>query len=235
MKIRALRVVLPVVALSATVAGCGGGSSGGPTAGSGKALVGTFHLAAGKCHNGGQPSGSYFRMVDRGGTVAHGKYFHNPDSPCKDQSYSVESPGTDGGIVTGHYEPSPAKPFNAKGDSLAGKIAKPGTFTAIAFGIETDPVDPQTHQKVPAPAIYDDNGRLTGNLEALSASWNNQYFNQGSPKPGGGYPGLTTPVRGTYNAKTGAFVLSWSSQIQGGAFDGFGGYWHLQGHFTPAA
>jgi len=198
-------------------------------------MVGRFHLTPGKCHNGGTPSGSYFRMVDRGGTVAHGKYFHNPDSPCKDTSYSVQVPGTKGGLITGTYQPSPATPFDAKGNSLAGEIAKPGTFTAIAFGVETDPVDPQTHQKVPAPVIYNDNGKLTGNLSAFSASWNNQYFNQGSPKPDGSFPGLTTPVSGTYNAKTGAFVITWSSQIQGGAFNGFGGYWHLQGHFTKSA
>lgn len=236
MNTRALRVALPTLAIAATIAACGSSSSGGDPASSGKgtALVGTFHLTPGKCST-GTPTGSYFRMIDRGGTVAHGKYFRNPDSPCKDQSFSVQQPGTDGGLITGSYQPSPSKPFDAAGNSLATKIAQPGTFTAIKFGVETDPVDPQTHKKVPAPAIYDNNGKLTGQLEAFSASWNNQYFNQGSPKPGGALPGLTTPVSGTYDAKTGQFVLTWASQIQGGAFDGFSGYWHLQGHFTPSS
>jgi hypothetical protein len=235
MRSRALRVVLPALTLAAVTAGCGGSSGTSATKTSGSALVGTFHLTPGKCHGRGTPTGSYFRMIDRGGTVAHGKYFHNPDSPCKDTSYSVQVPGTKGGLITGTYQPSPTKPFDAKGNSLADQIAKPGTFTAIQFGVQTDPVDPQTHQKVPAPTIYDDNGKLTGNLSAFSASWNNQYFNQGSPKPDGSYPGLTTPVSGTYDAKTGAFVITWSSQIQGGAFNEFGGYWHLKGHFTPIA
>lgn len=236
MTTRALRVAVPVLALSALAVACGGSGSSRTSldASSGTALVGTFHLTPGKCAGAGTPTGSYFRMVNHGGTVASGPYFHNPDSPCKDTSYSIESPGTKGGLVTGGYEPSPAKPFDAHGNSLANEIARPGTFTAIKFGVQTDPVDPQTKSKVPAPAIYDNNGKLTGNLEAFSASWNNQYFNQGSPKPGGGYPGLTTPVTGTYDARTGAFVLTWSSQIVGGAFNGFGGYWHLQGHFTPS-
>ena len=38
-----------------------------------------------------------------------------------------------------------------------------------------------------------------------------------------------------YDAATGAFVISWTSQIVGGPFNGFSGYWHLQGHFTPAS
>jgi hypothetical protein len=233
---RVLRTVPVLLALAASAVACGGSSSGSsPAASGGKALVGTFKLTAGKCHGNGTPTGSYFRMVDHGGTVAKGPYFHNPDSHCKDSSFSTETPGSKGGLVTGTFEPSPAKPFDAKGDSLAAEISVPGTFTAIKFGVETDAVDPQTHTKVTAPAIYDNNGKLTGNLEAFSASWNNQYFNQGSPKPGGGYPGLTSPVTGTYNASTGAFVLTWSSQIQGGAFDGFGGYWHLQGTFTPSS
>ena len=66
-----------------------------------------------------------------------------------------------------------------------------------------------------------------------SASWNNEYFNQGSPKPNGTRPGLTTPVSGSYDAATNAFVLTWSSQVVGGPFNGFTGYWHLVGTFVP--
>jgi hypothetical protein len=235
MRSRALRLALPMVALAAATAACGGGSSGGsgPAAG-GKPLIGTFHLTAGKCAR-ATPTGSYFRMIDPHGTISHGKFFTNPDSPCKDKSYSVQIPGTDGGFTTGRYQPSPAKPFDAKGNSLADRISAPGSFTAIDFGIQTDPVDPQTHQKVPPLQVVDSHGKLSGQVEAWSASWNNQYFNQGSPKPGGTTPGLTTPVSGRYDAKTGAFVITWASQIVGGPFNGFAGYWHLKGHFTAAA
>jgi hypothetical protein len=199
----------------------------------GKALIGTFHLTAGKCAT-GAPTGSYFRMIEDNGTLAHGPYFTNPDSTCKDKSYSAEIPGTDGGLVTGSFQPAPQPAFDTHGNSLANRITKAGSFTEIEFGIETNPVDPQSNTKVPAPSILDNDGKLSGQLEAWSASWNKQYFNQGSPKPGGSMPGITSPVTGTYNAATGAFVLTWTSSIVGGPFNGFSGYWHLAGHFTPS-
>jgi hypothetical protein len=73
--------------------------------------------------------------------------------------------------------------------------------------------------------------KLTGNFEAWTAEWNKIYFNQGAPKPNKAqpYPGLTQPVTGTYDAKTGAFTLTWYSAIVGGPFNGFTGYWHLEG------
>jgi hypothetical protein len=80
----------------------------------------------------------------------------------------------------------------------------------------------------------DEDGQLTGDVSAIAASWNNEFFNQGSPKPDGSAPGLTTPVTGTYDPDTGAFVLEWSSQIVGGPFNDFTGIWHLEGAFTPS-
>jgi hypothetical protein len=41
---------------------------------------------------------------------------------------------------------------------------------------------------------------------------------------------LTRPVTGTYDAKTKTFTITWYSAIVGGPFNGFTGYWHLQGH-----
>jgi hypothetical protein len=236
MTTRVRRLAVSLTALGFVMAGCGGSSSGGSSttnSSGGTPLVGTFELTAGSCTT-ATPTGSYFRMINPNGTVAKGPFFDNPDSACKDKSFSVETPGTDGGLVTGKYQPSPAKAFDAKGNSQADLITKPGTFTAIAFGIETEPQDPQTKTAVPAPAITDTNGKLSGQVTAWAAAWNNQYFNQGSPKPNGASPGLTSPVTGTYNSKTHAFVLTWASQIVGGPFNGFSGYWHLQGHFVAS-
>ena len=39
-------------------------------------------------------------------------------------------------------------------------------------------------------------------------------------------------ARGTYDAKTGKFVLEWTSLIQGGPFNQFTGVWHLEGTFV---
>jgi hypothetical protein len=174
-------------------------------------------------------------MIQPGGTIAGGKFFENPDSPCTDKSYTSGTPGTDGGLVTATYQPNPVPPFNANGGAKATSIVQPQSFTEIDFGISTNQRDPQTGLAVPPPRIYDTDGHLSGQVEAWSAAWSHLYFNQGSPKPNGSSPGLTAPVSGTYDATTHAFVLTWASQVVGGPFNGFTGYWHLQGTFVPAA
>ena len=232
--IRRLSPAVAVVAAVLITAGCSSsGAKHQPAADGATPLVGTFTLVAGDCA-GGKLSGTYFRMIQRGGTLATGPYFLNPDSTCPDKSYSVETPGTDGGLVTGTYQPGPAKAFDAMGNALATSIVKPGSFTAIGFSILTDKNDPQSHKAVPAPQIFANGTTLSGQITAWSAAWNNLYFNQGSPKPDGSSPGLTSPVTGTYDPSTHAFVLTWTSTIVGGPFNGFSGYWHLQGTFVPS-
>jgi hypothetical protein len=229
-------VVLALVPVAAmALASCGGGSSnaGGGSAG-GQSLVGTFRLDPGSC-SGSSTTGTYFRMITPGGTVGSGPFFQNPDSTCTDKTYTVASPGTDGGFVSGEYQPNPNPVFSSTGSALANRIITPQPFTAINFGISTDPVDPQTGTHVPSPSIVVREGSLRGQIEAWSVSWNNQYFNQGTPKPNGSRPGLTRPLSGTYDPTSHAFVLTWSSQVVGGPFNGFTGYWHLQGTFLPAS
>src|SRR5581483_2824708 len=138
----------------------------------------------------------------------HSGYIQNNGS-----SYVLLRPGTQGGLVTGAFEPQPNPAFNGRGDSLSGKIFAPQPFEAINFGASTQSVDPQTHKSVPAPSISVSGGKLSGNLSAISVSWNKQQFNQGSLKPGGGLSGQTTAVSGTYNAKTHHYTLTWTSQI----------------------
>ncbi len=130
-----------------------------------------------------------------------GKFFDNPDSACDDKSYTLAVPGTQGGLVTGTYQPNPTPAFNAQGARSAASIVQPQSFTAIDFSIATDKVDPQTGDHVPAPSLSVASGKISGQLQAWSASWNKLYFNQGSPKPGGATPGLTAPVTGTYTPR----------------------------------
>jgi hypothetical protein len=223
--------LLAVVTLGTTLAvAVAAGASGKSAA---KALVGTFKLTAGSCAS-TTPSGTYFRMIFPGGTVAGGKFFDNPDSTCADTSYTLVSPGTGGGFKTGTYQPNPTPAYSTSGGALADSIIQPQSFTGINFSISTNRTDPQTALSVPAPVIKVKNGKLSGQIEAWSASWNKLSFNQGSPKPGGSKPGLTLAVSGTYNAKTHAFVLIWASAVVGGPFNGFTGYWHLAGVFKAA-
>jgi hypothetical protein len=226
-------LALGIGATAVLAASCSSSSSSSTTtAPASGSLVGVFHLTAGS-NSGSAVTGSYFRMISPGGTISAGPFFSNPDSTATDKSYTFVSPGNDGGLKTGAYQPDPTPPFDAKGNALADTITAPQAFVALNFSISTNSTDPQSKDAVPKPEITDKDGQLSGQVEAISAAWNNQYFNQGSPKPGGGSPGLTTPVSGTYNPTTHAFVLTWASQVVGGPFNGFTGYWHLQGSFTP--
>jgi hypothetical protein len=225
--------------LIAALASFGGvlcGLSQGPVGASshaGKALVGTFKLSPGAC-SGYNVTGTYFRMIFPNGSVANGKFFSNPDSLCSNNTYTLAIPGKEGGLVTGKYQPNPKPAFTSQGGALADEIVQPQSFTEINFSIATNKKDPQTGQSVPPPSIIDVDGKLSGQIEAWSAAWNKLYFNQGSPKPGGSHPGLTRPLSGTYDAATHAFVLSWTSEVVGGPFNGFTGYWHLVGTFSPS-
>ena len=202
-----------------------------PTAG-GDALAGTFRLTAGACK--GTVSGTWFRMIQPGGDVS-GPYVTNTDSPCSDQAYTPIEPGTDGGLVTGTYQPHPDPPFGSSGGGAASRITKPQRFFGVNFATATNATDPQTGTTVPAPSIRAaSDGSLTGDVRAFAAAWNNQHFNQGAPKPDGSAPGATSGPKGTYNRASGAFVLEWTSQIVGGPFNNFTGQWHLEGTFTPS-
>ena len=224
--------VLTTVSLSA--AGCGDGTDtpAGGSASGGEELVGLFSLTAGACEP--APTGSYFRMVQPAGTAEAGPFVTNGDSSCADKTVTPLSPGTDGGLRTGGYQPQPEPAFDPGGNALSTAIAQPQPWFAVAFGLATNPSDPQMSSEASAPTISVDGTALSGDLRALAAAWNGQHFNQGSPKPDGSRPGLTEGPTGTYNADTGAYTLDWSSQIVGGPFNNFTGLWHLEGTFTTA-
>ena len=205
--------------------------TGAPVASATTPLEGTFTITAGANPPGSV--GSYFRMIRPGGTVDNG-FIPNINSGASDQTYTYLSPGSDGGLVTGGYQPEPSPAFDDRGNSLAARIISPTGFNGPNFSADSAAIDPQTKTAVPAPAISDDGaGHLSGDLRAFGASWNNQEFNQGSPKPDGSFPGLTAGPTGSYNAVTGAYTLNWTSLIIGGPFSGFTGKWHLEGTFVP--
>jgi hypothetical protein len=201
----------------------------------GTPMVGTFKIAPGAFSTAPGATGSYLRMVLAGGTIAAGPFFDNLFSASSDKTYTLISPGTDGGLITGSYQPAPSPAFGGLfNGATANRIMAPQGFEAINFSVSTQPVDPQTGQAVPPPGINDLDGKLDGEVAAVTAEWANNYFNQGTPKPDGSTPGLTEPVTGTYDPTTGAYVLQWASTIVGGPFNHFTGYWHLAGTFQPS-
>jgi hypothetical protein len=204
-------------------------TSAAPTTGQ---LIGTFKLAAGS-YTGGAAHGTWFRMILPGGGASAGPFFTNPDSTAGDRSYTLLSPGTDGGLNTGAFQAPPTPAFDDNGNALASRIIKPQKFAGVNFSVSTAQKEAQTGTDVAAPVITAGaDGKLSGDLRAFAAQWNRQSFNQGSPKPDGAKPGITSPVSGTYDPKTRAFTLEWTSSIVGGPFNGFTGQWHLEGNFV---
>jgi len=192
-----------------------------------------FKLTTGAYSRATGATGTYFRMIFPSGTVQHGPYFSNPSSAAADQTYTPLTAGSDGGLVSGNYQDWNKPAFDSDGNALPDRIIQPQRFAGRNFSIVTAPRDPQTQIGVPAPGISVSNGQLSGQVQAWAAGWNRLWFNQGSPKPGGGTPGRTAPVSGTYDSSTRAFVLEWASTIVGGPFNGFTGFWHLAGTFEP--
>jgi hypothetical protein len=192
-----------------------------------KALNGTFRLAPGK-YSGGKASGTYFRMIT-GKSGGKTQYLANPDSKASNKSYTLGRAGKDGGLATGRFQPHPDPAFDGSGNALANKIILPQPYTAIRFSVATLKKDPQSKKTVAVPSATVSGRRLTVRIPGYTAEWNKQYFNQGAPKPDGSGAAAT----GIYNAKTKHFVLTWTSKISGGPFNGFSGFWHLEGTFVP--
>jgi hypothetical protein len=203
-------------------------------------LKGTFGFAPGRYKvvkkNGKRvvtSGGTYFRMIYPKGSVKKGPFFKNSDSRAKDKTYTLLKAGIDGGLRTGVFQEPPSPAFASNGFAVANRIIPPTSFAGIKFSLSTAAADAQSGRAVGVPTVSAAGRKLTGDLRGFTASWNSIYFNQGSPKPAGNRPGLTRAVRGTYNAKTGHYVLTWVSQIVGGPFNDFSGYWHLEGTFKP--
>jgi hypothetical protein len=229
--------------------------------GGGRELIGLFRLTAGSA-NGDQLSGTWFRMLEPGASATKGPYMKNANSSADGGQATLLSPGTAGGFRTNAYQPQPTPAFNTGGDSLAGSITAPTAFFGVKFSISTNKIDLQTKTACAPPIVVLKNGTLTADLSSWAASWNNQNFNQGAPKPVSSTqakaPGQQqaqeawnffsqkflgaqakstvsgTGATGTFNAKTGAFTLQWTSLIVGGPFNSFTGLWHLQGVFVPS-
>ncbi|MET3961523.1 hypothetical protein ABIE44_001457 [Marmoricola sp. OAE513] len=250
------------LALAVTgLAGCDGTDEKASSS-KGTELVGIVKLAPGSFED-GKLSGTWFRMVQLGGTVAKGPFMVNGNSQADGGKATLLAPGTSGGLRLGGYQSQPKPAFDKRGNSLAAAITKPVKFFAVEFSIATNTVDPQTQTEVAPPTVYVKDGKLTADMSSWGVTWNNQVFNQGAPKPvsstqakavgqedaekvwdwvAGKYlekaPAPTISGKGatgTYDAKTGKFVLQWTSLIKGGPFNGFTGAWHLEGTFTQDA
>lgn len=247
--------------LAAGILAVGLSACGSPGGGADGDLVGLFRFTAGAERN-GELSGTWFRMLQPGGSVADGPYMANANSTADEGRVTLLEPGTSGGLRTGSYQSEPSPSFGAGGGSFADAIITPTKFFAVDFGISTNQRDPQTRTQLPPPKVTLADGKLTADLSSWAASWNGQEFNQGAPKPvrstDAAAPGAAkagqawdwvagkwfdvppdakvtgAPATGTLGPGN-RFVLTWTSYIEGGPFNGFTGIWHLEGVFEPSA
>jgi hypothetical protein len=229
--------------------------------GRGRVLTGLFRLTPGT-FAGGHLGGTWFRMLQPGAKVKSGPYMRNANSSADGGLATLLRPGTAGGFRTAGFQSQPNQAFDAGGNSLASAIIRPTEFFGVKFSISTNRIDPQTKTACAPPTVVLKNGKLTADMCSWAASWNNQNFNQGAPKPVrntqakspgqqqaqkawdwvskrwlGSVPKATVTgggAIGTFNPKTGRFVLQWSSLIVGGPFNGFTGLWHLQGVYRSS-
>jgi hypothetical protein len=224
----------PEVSVPVPAVGAHGAPARVTAAQTGDQLKGLFRLSAASC-SGAQVSGSYFRMIQPGGSAASGPFLQNNSSACADQSYTDLAPGKDGGLSTTAYQPQPNPPFDASNGGVNDKILMPKEFFGAKFATATNATDPQTNLATALPVItHDGKGKLSGDLRAFAAAYQGQHFNQGAPKPDGSTPGATTLVSGTYDATTKKFSFEWASTIVGGPFNNFTGKWHFEGAFESA-
>jgi hypothetical protein len=224
-------------------------------------LVGLFKLAPGAV-TGGRVTGSWFEMLQPGGNPDSGPYMRNADSRADGGLATLLQPGVSGGLRTGGYQSQPTPGFATDGNSLADAIMSPAKFFGVKFSVSTNRIDLQTKTEVAPPMVWLKGDKLTADLASWAASWNNQNFNQGAPKPvsstGAKAPGQeqvekvwdwvsdewleSSPkptvsgadASGTYDPATHSFVLDWTSLIVGGPFNGFTGFWHLAGVYEPS-
>ena len=226
-------------------------------------LVGLFRLTPGAV-DGDQLTGTWFRMLQPGGDVeerpVHGQRRlagrRRPGHAARARHLRRAALG---GL------PVAAVPGVRRRRQLAGRRHH-GPDPVLRRGVQHLDQPRSTRRprpRSPPPTVQLDDGKLTADLSSWAASWNNQEFNQGAPKPvlstdakapgqeqaeqvwdwvaqqvpGGGARSPRPPATGatgTYDPETGAFVLEWTSYIEGGPFNGFTGLWHLEGVFEPS-
>lgn len=203
-------------------------------------VIGTVIIDKGACTDTGEVSGSWFRMIEPGGSVEKGPFITNYDSLCSDETYSLLVPGSLG-LRLNEFQKHPTPAFDEATNGLANEIFQPLPFYTVNMAFSTESPDPLSGEKLSPPRFFvglngssekDAPQRLTANLQSIYVAWNGEYFEQGSPHPEG-FKGATKSPVGTINVETGRFTLDWVSQVDAGAFDGFIGEWHLEGFVQP--
>jgi hypothetical protein len=212
----------------------GAGATACSTASASTTLVGTFRVQAGRCvEPGAPPVGSYFVV----GNAAMGKPVPTPQTACADKMFVPLTPGVDGGLETGRFQPDPVPTFSADGSSLANLIVTPVTFQGQKVGMATAGTDEQNAPLqapvFPVPTATVDGSHLYVELQSLHFTYGGTAGGTCATSYGQGCWDLgSKSATGTYDAKTHQYTLDW---FVGEAFSEAGDSIavHLAGTFVP--
>jgi hypothetical protein len=230
--VRLRRAAAALVVLAGLAAACGGNAKAvGPSR-----LIGRFELTAGHCTTAdARPTGSYLVVV----SAAQNHAVPNRRGGCADPAYTPLNPGTDGGLITGRFQPGPNPAFDGRRNSRARRIIAPTWFGPYRFGFATTSRDqqdaPSGAPTYPAPIALDTAGGLQVDLRSLVVTYAGKPHSSCRTSYGFGCWDLgSKSASGSYDAATHHFVLDW---FAGESFTPKGDSIevHLEGSFVPAA
>lgn len=164
-------------------------------------------------------------------TIELGSAFYNT---FEDQTYQILG-GTDGGLLTGQYQPDPP-PTPSSGDLTGSdRIIHPYSFLLywLPAYVSTNEISPGWGRTDLPTVLHNGNGILAADVSAWDVLSDGTHYNMGCPIDLGYWSGgLVGSPRGTYDAGTGIYTLEWwtsdfITEYSGGSF-------HLTGHFIPS-
>jgi hypothetical protein len=198
-------------------------------------MAGTFRLDAGRCAlANAAPTGSYLVVLNAGG----GKSVTNPGGGCVNPNYTPLTPGRDGGVVLGDFQPNAQPTFDEQRNSLSDRIINPVAFGPYKLGMATDAHDEQNAPGgTPAfrPPSAERQGRqLHADLRSITITYGGPAGTTCSTAVGVGCWNLgSRSAVGTYDPATKHFAVEWQL---GETFTPAGDSLivHLEGTFIPS-
>ena len=196
-------------------------------------LVGTFKLTAGSCATTHADRDVLPHDLSR--REPHGgKFFDNPDSTCTDKSYTLAVPGTAGGFTTGKYQPEP-------GAGLLGDGKRPVEHdhpTTVVHGHQLQ----HRHESEGSPdrscrTGADDQGQereALGTGRGVERIMEQALLQSGLAQARRHLAWADRAGHRDLQLQDPRLRADVGSAVVGGPFNGFTGYWHLQGKFVPS-
>jgi hypothetical protein len=198
-------------------------------------MAGTFRVDAGRCAlANATPTGSYLVVLNAGG----GKSVTNPGGGCVNPNYTPLTPGRDGGVVLGDFQPNAQPTFDEQRNSLSDRIINPVAFGPYKLGMATDAHDEQNAPggtpAFPPPSAERQGRQLHADLRSITITYGGPAGTTCSTAFGVGCWNLgSRSAVGTYDPATKHFAVEWQlGETFAPAGDSL--IVHLEGTFIPS-